>query len=225
MFNKLIENLINNVYVMVTITVAYNTILFMMLDWSDILVLQIIGYCIITLTALALCTSQYLRLVQPVMWIRHYTTKANIESIIENGFKEDTNERSMEIELGGQMGQLWISGSIMFDSAFKRMLDSYYENEECGYLYIKVPVFKSEIQKATITSFFSWNNRTFGNGIELSATIRDANIALKEGNYSLEEPNGFKTIFKTVVLTLASQGVYRPISDYIKMAKSKSSII
>lgn len=137
------------------------------------------------------------------IYLRHYTTLEDIDSIIQHGFNPPKAELALRSNgdlsdtLAGFSGQGLedkVSFSYLQDSAFSKMLD-YARVEDKGYLYIEVPV--STINSKLVGAFFMVFGILIFKGIGVEYVIDRAivNKQLSLGKYSKTKPKNYLNVW------------------------------
>jgi hypothetical protein len=137
----------------------------------------------------ALCMIRY----PSTMWVRHYTTSADMANILKRGFNPPHNESKAILKgiVGGQQGEDRVSFSVAKDECYKKMVEAYHGglngySGSYGYIYLELPVRHSIITTADIYTLFG--KQSFGMGLELTVDRRVVNDAISKGNYCLQRP-------------------------------------
>ncbi len=148
--------------------------------WTTIAHIQL---CWTVMTAVLIILSYMVAFVEPTVWVRHKTTKQQLNKILRDGFKGHYDER---------VRTNVISTSNYFDNAWSRLTDARYTDEETVYIYIKAPVKRADWRSA----YLKFNGQVFrhGRGMSITVTEADANKAIRVGNISMTKPKSWLSI-------------------------------
>lgn len=140
------------------------------------------------------------------IYLRHYTSLANLRSIESKGFHAPTTEQkvlkdSVGAYYSGQCLQDKVSFSYVKDSAFSKMLDRTTKGAT-GYLYIKVPVNTLNSKLVTAYNCFFGIYSYEGIGVEYVIDRDLVNKAIEEGKYTYDLPKGYINYWGILTLVM-----------------------